>query len=343
MAYTAKTRPHNPSGPSPLRRPGSIRRTSSLDTDWPDGIGTPSRVVGRARDLYTAPDGSSRILAEDRYDITATPMREITSIHTSRLNDVAQQFVGARGGGHLRGEIQRILPEEQANASTLNLILDDFSGASLVAGWAWSRWKPNWMEETRRQAAVVGAEAPGPRRMEGICSGFRPGASSLNPDGTSRQDTQGQTEVAPLPHPDDPLGWHELPLQDSAGMRRARRTDVWFDGDFVKMDIGFQDSANSPTGGDRICIHEYRVTARCDPDTFELLAIEADPRVLPYRECPGAAPNAALMLGLNLPDFRLKVPERLPGTMGCTHLNDVLRQMTDVPVLVRELRAALGR
>jgi hypothetical protein len=32
----------------------------------------------------------------------------------------------------------------------------------------------------------------------------------------------------------------------------------------------------------------------------------------------------------------------LPGTLGCTHLNDALRALAEVPALVHHLRDAVG-
>ena len=327
--------PTNPAGPSPLRRPGSIRRTSSLDTSWPGGLGQPMRMRGHARDLLTPADGGPAVVvAEDSLDIIASGGREIASIATSRLNDDFQQFVGARGGGHLRKQIALAIPGEQARGTPLHLLLDDFSGASLVAGWAWSRWTDEWMKRVR----TVGSSTAGRNgQMEGICAGFRPGSSALSSDGTSNPTNQSATRVPPLPHPDDPMGWHELARQEGVGMRRARRLDVWLE-DLVHIDIGFQDSATAPDGGDRIAVHEYRVTATADPATFELLSVVADPRVLPYGECPAASPNVMLMAGAALGSFRREVLARLPGTLGCTHLNDVLRSMADAPQLIRRLR-----
>jgi hypothetical protein len=351
MDATAARAPANPAGPSPLRRPGSVRRTSSIDSSWPQGIGQPMKMRGRARDLLTPADNSAaRILSDDWMALTATLGRQIDSIETSRRNDDVQALIGCRGGGHLRKEIARVIPDEQAQGTPLHLLLDDFSGASLVAGWAWSRWNGDWMERMRTQAVANAANAPaaaipnGPGRngqMEGICSGFRPGSSALRADGTSNPAIQSSAAVPPLPHPADPIGWHDLAEQEGVGMRRARRIDVWLEHGRIQIDMGFQDSATSPTGGDRIAVHEYRVIAVADPETLELLSVEVDPRVLPYPECPAASPNASRMAGEKLPGFRLAVLDTLPGTLGCTHLNDVLRSMADVPQLVRRLREEL--
>ena len=54
---------------TPARRPGSARRTSSIDMVWPDGYGTPLHLVGRARDLVTTPTGGAVVVdtAESTY------------------------------------------------------------------------------------------------------------------------------------------------------------------------------------------------------------------------------------------------------------------------------------
>jgi hypothetical protein len=201
-----------------------------------------------------------------------------------------------------------------------------------VAGWAWSRWRDDWMAAARRTGAAATAGRKG--KMEGICAGFRPGSSALNPDGTGSSATQSATPVPGLLHPDDPYGWHELPEQEGVGMRRARRIDVWRQGGMVCIDAAFQDSATSPAGG-RIAVHEYLLSATVEARDFVLSALHVEPRILPYRECPTATPNAQRVLGTRLNDMRQAVLRELPGTLGCTHLNDVLRSLADVPRLAK--------
>ncbi len=328
--------PRNPAGPSPLRRAGSVRRTSTVDTSWLDGYGQPMLMTGRARDLRTPVDGSAPgVLAEGDYQILASGRREVLSIATSADLPALQRMVGQRGGGNLRALLAEIVPEERAAGTPLYLILDDFSGASLVAGWAWSQWRDSWMPKPgdASQASTAGKNG----QMEGICSGFRPGSTALNPDGTSNP-IQSSAAVPSLLNPDDPLGWHALADQAGVGMRRARRIDVWRENGVVTVDMGFQDSATSPRGG-RVAIHEYLARATVDPETLELTAFSADPRILPYRECPSAVPHAQRIVGAHLPDLRLKVLEVLPGILGCTHLNDVMRSLAEVPQLLGALDA----
>ena len=43
------------------------------------------------------------------------------------------------------------------------------------------------------------------------------------------------------------------------------------------------------------------------------------------------------MIGEDVAKFRENVIETLPLTLGCTHLNDTLRALSDVPDLARNL------
>src|SRR5690606_26444452 len=98
-------------------------------------------------------------------------------------------------------------------------------------------------------------------------------------------------------------------------MRRARRIDVWVE-DVIHIDATFQDSASLPTGG-RAAIHEYKLQATADPKTLELLSVVADPRILPYRECPAAAGNVARLVGTPLRAMRSQVLTVLRRSLGC--------------------------
>lgn len=333
--------PRNSAGPAPVRPAGSIRRTSSIDTTWPDGRAGNMSMIGRARDAVTSVAGSAPvILAEDEFRARLQWDRTIVEISCSPDRPAIQRLLGARGGGYLRKALDEVFPEERAGATPLHLLLDDVSGASLVAGWAWSRWMDEWQRGLATAAAA--ADTAQPRRvgrnMEGVCAGFRPGSSALNTDGTSSA-RQSSAAVMDLRRPDDPEGWHAFTEQTGAvGMRRARRIDVWVD-DLIRIDSAFQDSATNSDGG-RTAVHEYRLSATADPVTLKLLSVEADPRVLPYAECPAAALNAPRMVGTPLAELRETVLVDLRGTAGCTHLNDALRALAEVPMLVTRLSLA---
>jgi Protein of unknown function (DUF2889) len=326
----------NPIGPAPLRRPGSIRRTSTIDTSWPEGHGRPMLMQGTARDIWTPADGSAPIvLAVDSYRIMASAAREILSIAVSPDRPQAQQLIGVRGGGQSRAALAEIMAEERINGSPLYLILDDFAGASLVSGWVWSRWVNDWAEQMANPEARTKMGQKG--SMEGVCTGFSPGSSAFLSESPSGISDQSSTVVPSLVHPDDPDGWHSVATQEGVGMRRARRIDVWYEGDDLAIDVGFQDSGTQPDSTDRIAIHEYHVQAKTRDGV--LAELKVDPRILPYQECPGAVAHAQRVLGTPLTDMRAQVLSTLPGILGCTHLNDVLRSMAEIPAVAAHLNA----
>lgn len=321
-------------GHAPLRRPGSVRRTTSIDSDWPDGYGQAWEMIGRARDLLT-PAGRQeepQVLDTAQFRIMASPVREILSIEANPDHPRLAEMVGVRAGGASRIALGEKLGD--LLGSPLYQIIDDFAGASLVAGWIWSRWTDDWLARASRGVTQSTAGRGG--NMLNVCTGFAPGASSFRPDGGVDNLNQSTVEVGPLEHPDDAAGWHAMPHQEGPQIRRARRVDVWRDDGLIKVDAGFQDSGSNPNGG-RTAIHEYRVFAEIEADTGVLVALQALPLILPFRECPGASVKATRMIGRPVAEFRAAVLETLPSTLGCTHLNDVLRALADVPRLASRL------
>ena len=329
------TTPPSVEGPgiaTPARRPGSVRRTSTIDVWWPDGWGTPMHLLGRARDLVTPfDDGPPRTVAEDIVWVIAEPDRTIEQISCEPARDLSG-LVGARGGSRLRAALTACVPEERRLGTPLYLLLDDLAGATLVGGFAFTQWPTAWPAEwaNDRERAFRG------RRMAGVCIGFGPGSTALNAAGETRP-VDNMQPVAPLADPGDPAGWHEFSEISGVAMRRARRIDVWQD-EFVQIDAMFQDSSTTPAGG-RVAVHEYQVRAQADPDTFELLSVHAVPRVLPFDECPSAVSNIGQLVGTPLVNMRDEVLARLKATLGCTHLNDELRALAEVPTLAAHLPA----
>jgi hypothetical protein len=120
-------------------------------------------------------------------------------------------------------------------------------------------------------------------------------------------------------------------------MRRARRIDVWYDGGELRIDSMFRDSVWNPAGQE-VVLHEYEIFAAADRASGTVDSVTAVPRVLPYAECPGAAPNASWMAGTDLRTMRSEVLQRLRNADCCTHLNDGLRALAEVPVLATALR-----
>jgi hypothetical protein len=309
-----------------------MRRTSTIDVTWPDGWGTPMRLVGRARDLLTPADGSAAVtLAEDIVRVGVGTDRTINEIAAEPERSGLDGLVGARGGGRLRGVLGEVVPDERAAATPLYLLLDDLAGATLIGGFAYSQWPEEWPADWAERRG----ERTSLRRMEGVCIGFQPGSSALAENGTSRF-IHDIRRVEPLPLVGDPIGWHHLEEIGIVSMRRARRIDVVVTRGLIEIDAMFQDSATVPAGG-RVAVHEYGLTATAEIVGGTLVSVAAEPRVLPYRECPLAAGSAKELVGVPLAVMRDEVLERLPGTAGCTHLNDALRALAEVPALAARL------
>ncbi len=59
-----------------------------------------------------------------------------------------------------------------------------------------------------------------------------------------------------------------------------------------------------------------------------IVACEAASDFTPYTVCPTAAPNFTRLAGLSIkPGFLREAAKRIGGTMGCTHLRELLQQM----------------
>jgi hypothetical protein len=121
-------------------------------------------------------------------------------------------------------------------------------------------------------------------------------------------------------------------------MRRRRCLDVALDatGGFSIWAM-FRDTVGEEEGAE-VVLHEYAVTAS---GTGTVLgAIAAEPRVLPFPECPAAALAVGDLVGVDLAELSRSVPDLLTGIRSCTHLNDLLRALGGVADLVSQATVA---
>jgi hypothetical protein len=287
------------------------------------------RLDGRARDAITHSSADAPvIIGEATTSVGIGGNRLIEDLAVQPACDGIEQLVGCRGGGYLRSALAEFVPHELDGGTPLYLLLDDISGASLVAGVAWSQWTDQW----------TNADPDRPRPdMEGVCIGFAPGGSALDEQRSGIMAHRVQI-VPRLVADDDPHGWHDLTDLPDVSFRRARRIDVWRDpiDETIMIDSGFQDSVGSPHQS-RIAIHEYVLRATVDPDTMWVMTVDADPRILPFLTCPDAVGTASAVVDTPVTDLRTTVLERLAKTNGCTHLNDALRALAEVPMLLDQL------
>lgn len=316
--------PRSSAGVAPLRRPGSIRRTTSIDTAWPDGPEQPRTMVGRARDILTPAAGPPVELASAQFRLAVSPRREIQSLETSPAHPRTAELVGVQAG-NVRRSSRALIADVLGDirGTPLYQLIDDYTGASLVAVWGYMRWDSQW-----RPAFAAPA-------MIDVCIGHAAGAGSLTPAGSTNSAIQSRAVVGPLENPADPEGWHAMDATSGPGARRVRRIDLWREGANIRVEGGFQDSAPQPDGT-RVAVHEYRIEALVD-EAGILVELSAEGLILPYAECPGSVLQIQRMVGRKVADLRESVSIELAGPLGCTHLNDVLRSLADVPALAAAL------
>lgn len=297
---------------------------------WPEGFGNALHLKGHARDLLTPVSAEPTVLDESALAVATGRERNVIRIESDPVYESLQRLIGSRAGGNLRSAIAQELPEQVEGGTPLHLLVDEIAGTTLISGFAYFRWAdvvPGMRERL----------GSGPQKdMRGICSGFRDGSSALFPNGALRG-VSSNTPLAPsLNDPADPFGWHRLDKGPEIVMCRARRIDVWGDGDRLEFDTMFRDTCSVPEGPP-VVLHEYQILGTADRASGVLQTVEAVPRVLPYPECPLAAPNAPRMNGTDLRALRTEVLAQLRSVDCCTHLNDGLRSLAEVPILAASL------
>ncbi len=315
------------------RRPGAVRRVSCIDSVW-DGDSIESFVgpnVAMHQHAYARDVRDGAVLAEARVATRLEGFAQLASVRVEPETAGAEALVGAHVGSGFRARVAGALPG--LDGSPLGLLLDDLPVATLVAGYSRVLRR---IDAGMHPSEIVGPDGADARRD--LCAGWRAGGSMIR----SIEAGDG-IPYHPLPQAtvpvarDDPLDWPDEPPLEVRGMRRRRRIDV-SGGEVVVVEAWFRDShverAEPYTEG---AVHEYSLHASLAPDTFEILSITATPHVLPYGECPAAAAHVSTLVGARAADLRRVVRERITGTSSCTHLNDCLRSLADVPALAARL------
>jgi hypothetical protein len=306
----------------PRRMPGSVRRTSTIDSARPDGVAGDVVVTARARDLHTTTDDRAVVLGEAGFGAVIGVDRVLRDIESAdeRLAALAEASVASG----FRRQVHALAPDHEAHLTLLHLLLDDLTGASLVAGYALQR-DPSWYD---RAIPIEHVEA-----VSDQCAGWALDASILQAVRTYK--CIPAPTIAPVPPtPDDPDAWHHRPPLERGSTRRARRLDLVADGADATLafDAHFRDSYVDDDGIEG-SLHEYRVRGRFDPGSHIVTAVETTAAVLPWVECPAAMGSAQRIVGTPVDDLRRRVRAELVGTTTCTHLNDVLRSLADLPAL----------
>lgn len=310
--------PQRPVAQWPTPAPGTMRRTSTIDTHPDPDRPAHQDTELRARDVHFGP--AIEVVADV---VVRARLAERVIDDVSGPDPRLAQLRGVRVGPGFRARAGAVLGADVERATLLNLLLDDWVGASLVTGYG--ALHANIVDDAEEEMADVVAD-----HLAGICSGFAPGAAAVDFTRRNLLMPCAQGPVAPVLdglHPTEALRAH--------GMRRLRRVDLNPDGTF---DAHFRDSHVDRDGSETI-VHEYTVAGEVDGGT--VTSIEAEARVLPWQECPGALASASRVVGMPIAQLRNRIRTEFVGVSTCTHLNDTLRCLGDIGAL-RAGRAALS-
>ncbi len=330
------------------RRPGSVRRTSSIDTARPQGFGGDSVVTARARDLRTGPDRVPSVLGEVAFTARIDgSSRQLVEIVVSPPVPGLDGLLGTLVGPGFRSRVGQVCPAEQEAGTLLHLLLDDLPGATLVSGYAMQR--AGLFSRARASEATGGAASGAAGMMtaqDDLCAGWaHDGTMMVTIRSTGDIPVPTGPPAPVLEDPDDPFAWHAMEPLSPHGMRRRRRLDVvapeGADGRY-RLDAHFRDSHMDESGAESV-VHEYGVAGTVDGSGRRILDIGATAYVLPWVECPGALASADRLSGMPMAELRSHVRREFRGTSTCTHLNDTLRSLGDVPVLIDGLSGGPGR
>ena len=315
----------------PELRAGTLRRTMHLDVGPPASWSSRGReleVSGAARDIRAGSQGAE-VLSAGSVHAVFDPARVLVSLETDPDTPWAQEMVGTRAGGGFRRHLAEVAPQD-SGASLVRQLLEDLPAAALISGYASLRL-------ARRLGSQPGDLTPPGvlDRMTDMCSGWRGGGTATNSIALGRGVPIQDCPLAPDLTGDDALSWHDIPPLELDWMRRRRLVDVYLDDDNrgARIWAMFRDTVGEGDGpeGDNteMVLHEYGISGRLErhDDGIVIAGLEADPRVLPFVECPAAASHVDTLIGTRLADLPRIVPEAIIGVASCTHLNDLLRSI----------------
>lgn len=201
-------------------------------------------------------------------------------------------------------------------------LLDDLPGLRIVSGYA------RMLEHHAARRPFPASSA-----LIGVCAGWREDGSAARA-GTALPGLLVSRPVAE--DRQDDRTWPVGPPPLRSGMRRRRLLQVT-PGKNTEVYGYFRDTYCRPDGVE-IVVHEYEMTATLTGDPPVVADLSACPGALPFPECPAAAESALLLHGVPIEDIEPQVRRRLTGTLGCTHLNDLLRTLRLVEPMTALLR-----
>jgi hypothetical protein len=281
-------------------------------------------LAGRARDLFTDADGNGRVVDHALLSAELDGEGRLRQLAAFPVVPGLSRLDGRVVGVGFRTAVTRHLPGRYGAGSPLHQLLDELPVGRIIAGFA----------VTRRRGHT------GPGRAD-VCIGWRTGGDTLTSLRTlGRAPEPAMAVKEPFVDDDDRLAWHTMGPLPHAGVRRHRRLDVT-PGAALEVSAMFCDTHVDDDGVERI-LHQYTLSAHVDPASQVVLDVTATPWVLPFGDCPLGAATAARIVGHPAGGLREYVALEYWGPTTCTHLNDLLRTLADVPHLAAAIAAADG-
>lgn len=306
-----------PQSRTPDRLPGSIRRSSHIGVrtadDSPD-----LHVHGAVRDVLTDAQGSGRIVGAATLDCVVAPDRTVIAVTSDPAETALSTLVGQLAHKGWRAAAHKVVD----GRSPLSSLLDDVPIALLLSSYG----------ALRQGSMDLLAVQPLMQRMRNLCAGWAEGATPMRTiDAGQPMPLPGVVPVPPEEQDDELAIEPRRPLLPGE-VRRTRRLDVT-PGAETHIEASFRDSWCDATGAEGV-LHEYVLTATLDADR-RVASIRAEPRVLPYNECSLAAASPTRLVGQRIQDVAAMV-RATADTTTCTHLDDLLRSLDAVPMLLAE-------
>jgi hypothetical protein len=286
-------------------------------------------MEGAARDLRTGPDDPADVttLAEVHVMAGFDISRRLESLTTVPAAAWTEAVIGTRAGGGFRRHLEEVVPPAESR-SLLRQVLDDMPAAALISGYG-------LMRMARRNGHHPATLTPTGAldRMTDLCSGWRTGGTAVLSIAAGQGVPMQDCPPAPRPTGADLWAWHDIGPLEMDWMRRRRLMDVVVepDGTFSIWAM-FRDTVGEGEDEEEVVLHEY--TVRVGGVGGVVGSIVAEPRVLPFPECPAAADAVGALVGSEVGALASVVHDRLTGIASCTHLNDLLRALGGVGDLV---------
>src|SRR6185312_2722846 len=129
---------HEPTQEMPRRRPGSVRRTSSIDMTRDPGSLDPVYLSGRARDLRTARDGTTTEVGRARLHATVEMIARVVQHLEVEPTVANMHLTGAPAMSGFRAAVDKTAPDLRPRRDLRYTLLDDVPVATLISGHALS-------------------------------------------------------------------------------------------------------------------------------------------------------------------------------------------------------------